>query len=151
VRQWVISFPWVVRYLLARRPAPGRAMRRVFLRAVSGFHRHQAREAAIEAGRTGAVNRIRRFGSALNLNIHHHALVLVGVYTTTLPFAFPVSHEASEPRDEDVERLVETVCNRVLRLLRRRGFSTDEVEVSVGEENGTQDLLPLFQAASIQG
>ncbi len=67
VRQWVISFPWVVRYLLARRPALCRAVRRVFLRAVFGFYRRRAGEAGIAAGRTGAVNRIQRYGSSLNL------------------------------------------------------------------------------------
>jgi len=151
VRQWVISFPWVVRYLLARRPTLCRAVRRLFLRALFGFYRHQARKEGIEAGRTGAVNRIQRFGSSLNLNIHHHALILDGVYTATSPFAAPVFHEASELRDEDVERLVETIRARVLRLLRRRGYLSDEGELSVGEEEGTQGLLPLFQAASIQG
>jgi len=151
VRQWVISFPWVVRYLLARRPALCRAVRQVFLRAVFGFYRRRATEEGIEAGRTGAVNRIQRFGSALNLNVHFHALVLDGVYTAASPFDAPVFHEASELCDEDVQRLVETIRLRVLRLLRRRGFLTDEGEVSVGEEEGSQGLLPLLQAASIQG
>ena len=151
VRQWVLSFPWVVRYLLARRPALCRAVRRVFLRAVFGFYRRRLREEGVEDGRTGAVNRIQRFGSALNLNVHFHALVLDGVYTAASPFAAPVFHEASELFDEDVERLVETIRDRVLRLLRKRGFLTDEGEVSVGEEEGTQGLLPLLQAASIQG
>ena len=152
VRQWVISFPWVVRYLLARRPALCRAVRRIFLRAVFGFYRARAAEEGIEGGRSGAVNRVQRFGSSVNLNIHFHALVLDGVYTAASSLAPPVFHEACELFDDDVERLVETIRDRVLRLLRRRGYLTDEGTVTVGEEDGAvAGLLPLLQAASIQG
>ncbi len=153
VRQWVVSFPWVVRYLLARRPALCRAVRRVFLRAVFGFYRARAAEEGIEGGRTGAVNRIQRFGSSVNLNVHYHALVLDGVYTAATSTARPVFDDASELFDEDVEQLVETIRDRVLRLLRRRGFLSDEGTVTMGEEDesGVQGLLPLLQAASIQG
>lgn len=68
VRQWVISFPWVVRYLLARNPALCSAVRRIFLRAVFGFYQGRAASDGIQGGRTGAVNRIQRFGSSLNLD-----------------------------------------------------------------------------------
>ena len=37
VRQWVLSFPWRIRYLLAIDPRLCRAVRRIFLRAVFGF------------------------------------------------------------------------------------------------------------------
>ena len=35
----------------------------------------------IHGFRTGAINVLQRFGGALNLNLHFHALVLDGVYT----------------------------------------------------------------------
>ena len=155
VRQGVISFPWVVRYLLARRSALCGAVRRSFLRAVSGFYQGRAASDGIQGGRTGAVNRIQRFGSALNLNVHFHALVLDGVYTAASPFARPVFHEAGELVDSEVAALVETIRTRVLRLLRRRGFLADESgeggegRISLAGNHDEQGLLPLFQAASI--
>lgn len=151
VRQWVLSFPWALRYLLARRPALCRAVRRVFLRAVFGFYRDRAARVGARDGRTGAVNRIQRFGSALNLNVHFHALVLDGVYTAASPFARPEFHEAAELIESDVQHLVETIRARVLSLLRARGLVTDDGDVTLGEANAQGDLLPLFQAASIQG
>ncbi len=48
------------------------------------------------------------------------------MYTVCSPFASPVFHEASELHDQDVERLVETIRARVLRLLRRRGYLSAE-------------------------
>ena len=75
----------------------------------------------IPDGRAGAVNRIQRFGSALNLNVHFHALVLDGVYTAESPAARPVFHPAREFQDAEVVSTVRTIRTRVLRLLRRRG------------------------------
>jgi hypothetical protein len=151
VRQWVLSFPWALRYVLARRPALCGAVRRVFLRAVFSFYRARGASVGAPNGRTGAVNRIQRFGSALNLNVHFHALVLDGVYTAASPFARPEFHEAPELTEEGVRDLVEAIRARVLRLLRTRGLLTDDGEVSLAELHDQDDLLPLFQAASIQG
>ncbi len=151
VRQWVISFPWVVRYLIARRPALCTAVRAIFLRAVFSFYRERAAANGIPGGRTGAVNRIQRFGSALNLNVHFHALLLDGVYTAESPFSLPVFSAAPELQGSDVESIVRKIRTRVLRLVRRRGLLTDEGRASIGDADEEQGLLPLFQAASIQG
>jgi hypothetical protein len=70
VRQWVLSFPWRLRYLLALDAELCRAVRRVFLRALFGFYGSRARADGLEGGLTGAVNQIQRFGSALNLDDH---------------------------------------------------------------------------------
>ena len=55
-------------------------MTAVFLRAVFRLLRERARAAGLEQPRGGAVAIIQRFGGALNLNVHIHALVLDGVF-----------------------------------------------------------------------
>ena len=80
VRQWVLSLPHRLRYLLAWDHELCRAVVGVSLRAVLGFLRHRARRDGIADGRSGAVAIIQRFGGALNLNVHLHALVLDGVF-----------------------------------------------------------------------
>ncbi len=102
VRQWVISFPWVVRYLLARNPALCSAVRRIFLRAVFGFYQGRAAAGGIQGGRTRAVNRIQRLGSSLNQSVHSYALLLDGVYTAESPLARPVFHPAAGLEDAEV-------------------------------------------------
>ena len=52
----------------------------MYLRAVLGFLRDRARRDCVAEGRSGVVAIIQRFGGALNLNIHIHALVLDGVF-----------------------------------------------------------------------
>jgi hypothetical protein len=68
-----------LRYLLATRPEVITQVLSIVFRAISG---HLIRQAGLtRAGAvTGAVTLIQRFGSALNLNVHFHLLVLDGVY-----------------------------------------------------------------------
>ncbi len=151
VRQWVISFPWRLRYLLALDVDLCRAVRRVFMRAVFGFYSRKARENAIEYGRTGGVNQIQRYGSALNANTHFHALVLDGVYTAPDALCAPTFHPATRLTNSEVAKLLFTIRSRVLRLCRRRGLMGEESELDVSAPTESQGLLPLLCAASIQG
>jgi len=69
VRQWVLSLPHRLRYLLAWDHKLCRAVTGVALRTVLGFLRRRARREGIPDGRSGAVAIVQRFGGALNLNI----------------------------------------------------------------------------------
>jgi hypothetical protein len=80
VRQWVLSLPHRVRYRLAWDHDLCRRVTGVFLRAVFRLLKDHARAAGAEHPRAGAVAIIQRFGGALNLNVHIHALVLDGVF-----------------------------------------------------------------------
>ena len=122
------------------------------MRAIFGFYSRKARDAGIEGGRTGAVNQVQRFGSALNSNVHFHALVIDGVYSAPDPFTAPTFYQATRITDAEVAKLLFAIRSRVLRLFRRRGLmgEADEIEVRSDAEE-QQGLLPLFHAASIQG
>lgn len=78
LRQWVLSLPHALRFLLASNPAAVTLVLGVVYRTISGF---LLRSAGLThaAGRTGAVTVVQRFGSALNLNVHFHMLFLAGV------------------------------------------------------------------------
>jgi len=82
IRQWVLSFPFQLRFLFASRPQlMGRVLGIVY-RAISS-HLIQKAGFTRKTAQTGAVTLIQRFGSALNLNVHFHMLFLDGVYTET--------------------------------------------------------------------
>ena len=80
VRQWVLRLPHRLRYLLAWDHELCRAVTGVAVQTVLGFLRRGARCDGVPDGRGGAVAIIQRFGGALNLNVHLHALVLDGVF-----------------------------------------------------------------------
>ncbi len=79
IRQWVLSFPFPLRFLLATHPALIGQVLGIVYRAIAA---HLIKQAGYtqQSARTGAVTLIQRFGSALNLNIHFHMLFLDGVY-----------------------------------------------------------------------
>jgi hypothetical protein len=103
VRQWVLTLPHRVRYGLAWDHALCRAVVGVFMRAVLGFLRRRAREQqGVTDGRGGAVVIVQRFGAALNLNVHSHALVVDGVFAEDGSGGLRF-HPAAPPTDEEME------------------------------------------------
>ena len=78
-RQWVLSLPFALRFLLATRPQALTHVLGIGYRTISG---HLLRKARLTraTGATGAVTLIQRFGSALNLNVHFHMFFLDGAY-----------------------------------------------------------------------
>ena len=65
VRQWVLTFPYPVRYWIAWNHDRARELLSVFVEEVLGFYRRRAKELGITDGRSGTVTAIQRCGSAL--------------------------------------------------------------------------------------
>ena len=80
VRQFVLSFPYEIRYRLAWDGELVSAVLGVFLRVVGRWYRRQAQAAGFAKVRCGSVTFVQRFGSSLNVNPHVHVLMLDGVY-----------------------------------------------------------------------
>jgi hypothetical protein len=151
VRQWVLSLPHRLRYVLAWDHALCRAVTGVFVRAVLGDLRRRARQVGVPDGRGGAVAIIQRFGAALNLNVHVHALVLDRVYVEGESGDFRF-HEALPPTDEEMDRLLGTIERRIHRLLARRGVA-DAVAADGSADRWSEEapVLVGIAAASVQG
>ena len=81
IRQWVLTFPYPLRFLFAAKPKVLSQVLGVVYRAISTFLIKRAGFAVASGAKTGAVTLIQRFGSALNLNFHFHMLFLDGVYS----------------------------------------------------------------------
>ena len=82
--------------------------------------------------RCGSVTFVQSFGSALNLNPHFHVLMLDGVYASAEDGDAPVFVPAPALIDADVQQIVETDANRIVRLLQRRGILDDAQVVGLG-------------------
>jgi hypothetical protein len=76
------------------------------------------------AADTGAVTLIQRFGSAANLNIHLHCLVLDGVSRNTE--GEPVFQEARAPTHDELAVLLDIIVARLLKRLTRQGYLVEE-------------------------
>ena len=94
------------------------------MRAILGFLRRRARDAGVRDGRGGAVTAVQRFGGALNLNIHFHALVIDGVFSSD---GDAVRFHLSPPLDvADVEEILATVEAYLRPVLARHGADAGE-------------------------
>ncbi|MCP3880294.1 MAG: transposase, partial [Sulfitobacter sp.] len=145
VRQWVLSFPIPLRFLLAAHPHLLSPVLQVVNRAVSTFLIKQAGLKRTEA-KTGAVTLIQRFGSAANLNIHLHCLVLDGVYDTSADE--PVFHPVRVPTAEQLQTLLNQIIKRVMKLLTRLGYLVEEQDMIFMAETETDTALGPLQSAA---
>jgi len=153
VRQWVLSLPVPLRYLLAWDGELSSAVIGIFMDAV---FRHLRRVAKQELGlrrladaHPGAVCMVQRWGGSVNLNPHVHALVTDGVFVPDADgrvrfWALP------EPTKGEIAAVAWDVCERVVGLLRKRGQWLD-----APAENDSfaerEPLLAQLYGASITG
>jgi hypothetical protein len=126
LRQWVLSLPHALRFLLATNPAALTQVLGVVYRTISG---HLLKRAGLTraTGHTGAVTLIQRFGSALNLNIHFHMLFLDGVYLLD-EVGQAVFRHVPQPGAGDLQALVERIAQRIGRTLERCGLIERDLE-----------------------
>jgi hypothetical protein len=145
VRQWVLTVPFSLRFGMAFDPALAGVVLRTFVGVVSRWLRRRARAHRIRGTlKTGGVTVIQRFGSALNLNVHFHTLMIDGVYQLA-PSGAAMFHPVPAPTDEDVAAVAEQVYQKVARMLDARG--DDEIAARASAE----PVLATLASASVAG
>ena len=120
-------------------------MLRIIHRVIAGFLLKQAGLKRATAD-TGAVTLIQRFGSAANLNIHLHYLVLDGPYRRTE--GVPVFQQARAPTRDELQGLRDKSIARLLTMLTRQGYLIEEEGVRYIADSDADNPLASLQAAS---
>jgi len=144
MRQWVLSFPFALRYLFGTRPDTLSQVLRIVYRVIAKRYAGAA-GLTVSEGHTGSVTLIQRFGSALNANVHLHMLFLDGVYVEHHGKAH--FRRVSAPFKTELEVLVRQISERVGRHLERRGLLERDLESSwltldsTDEDDGMNALL----------
>jgi hypothetical protein len=144
IRQWVLSLPIQIRPMLAYDAALSRAALNIFLRTVFSWHRRRAKQLGLKNAQCGAVTAIQRFGSALNLNLHYHVLVLHGVFHQPDGSSSPTFRAIKAPTTADITELTRKIQKRIVRLFEKRGLFDDDRETSADE----QSLVGSYAASS---
>lgn len=144
LRQWVLSLPMALRFLLAIRPAMLTDVLGVVYRTISGqLLTHAGLTRA--TGHTGAVTLIQLFGSALNLNVHLHMICVDGAYRTD-DVGPPVFRPVPAPCTTEQQALLQRITERIGRLLERRGLTERDCENAwlSGDPEGAGSLDDLI-------
>ena len=146
----MLSLPIPLRLLLAAKPQLLTPVLQVVHRVLTS---HLLDQAGLKAGQadSGAVTLIQRFGSAANLNIHLHCLVLDGVYRRSTE-GEPVFVEVAAPTDEALQAVLRKIITRILKLLTRRGALVEEqgamhMADNDADSDDARTLRPLQAAA----
>lgn len=165
VRQFVLSMPFELRFLMARDSKLMSLILAIVNRSITRLYRKMANA---ELGTyadytTGAVTFIQRYGSSLNLNIHFHILVIEGVWnkadakTLSLnPESKTKLRELRAPTNDDIKDLTQKLSQKIRRFLEKKGYSKpspgNDKDIVYEQEGFFTDgaVIDEFQSASIQ-
>ena len=163
IRQWVLSLPPALRYLLAYDPELCTEVLGIFTREISCWLERTARaECDIPEGGsvfTGALSAIQRADSACKLNLHFHTLALDGVYVLAAQGGSGDSDSlrflaTRAPSKAEVHAVAWSVCQGTMALLKSRGLGLDASPEDLDLTQGsllTDPMLSECAAASMQG
>jgi hypothetical protein len=142
-RQWTLSLPGALRWLVVKEPKLLRAVERCLVRSVFRWQRRQARRLGARGKLScGAVCFTQLFGSALQLTPHLHALVPEGVWSDGdgLSAGFV---ELAPPSTDDVEGILARMVRQLMPLFESREAAWPEDDFEALQARGTQlRLLP---------
>jgi len=122
-RQWVLSFPYKLRFQMACNQKLTNAALRIFLQTISSFQKKKAKINGLGKVQTGAVTFVQRFGSALNLNIHFHTLIPDGVFLESDDGY--VFCRQSSPSHAELTLLAAKIHKKVLKCVEKMGLNED--------------------------
>jgi ribosomal protein S27E len=147
IHQWVLSFPYPLRFVLANHQQVMGKVLAIVNRAIS-THLINKTDFEVSQAHTGAVTLIQRFGSALNL--HFHVLFIDGVFSPggngQLRF-----HRVNAPTSKELNALVATISERVARYLERQGWLARDEQgdhLALALDEGDEDTLQQLQYPS---
>jgi hypothetical protein len=150
-RQWVITFPWAIRFHLATNPAFLSEMLGAFIRIVFAWQRRCGRALGIRDGLTGSVGAVQRFGGAINCNPHGHFILPDGLFVRSgdaLSFA-----ALPPPTDSDIELLATKTATRLTRIAQRHldAYALDPPHVEPDDALAFASAAEALRPPGVQG
>ena len=142
-RQWVTTFPYALRFWMAASRKLVGKVHQLITSMITRYYINAAEEQGIKEPQAGGVTFVQRFGSALNMNVHFHSVVMDGVFSVAGPA--PVFFQLRGPSDEELADIVEAAANAVIDTLRKDGYLAEE-----GMETDRPDWLDKDFADSAQ-
>jgi len=118
-RQWVLSVPRRVRFLLATDHVLLSQVLDMALRKVFAWQKRAARRLGITNPMCGAIGFVQRFGSLLNLNCHFHNILPDGVFAQNNN-GDVVFRPVPPPTKRDVQTLVKQIARGTEKLIAKR-------------------------------
>ena len=129
MRQWVLTVPQPLRYLLSYDTELCSFVIRAHLGSVFAWLRHKAKSelglGSVSLAHPGAVTALQRFNSAAALSVHLHALVTDGVFVQSADGTSVTFRALPAPTRAEITSVAWSTCQRVVEHLRAQGRFTD--------------------------
>jgi hypothetical protein len=146
IRQWVLSFPFQLRLLLAIRPKLMAQCLHITNTCISAYLRKKA-GLKKHISKTGSVTLIQRFGGSINLNVHFHQLFIDGVYELDDEQKPSRFHITEAPTKTEISEVLEKIVLRLTKLLEKQGLIVKDENFQI--EISDDDSLSKLQAGSV--
>lgn len=152
-RQFVITFPFPMRFWLQTNKKLYAQIHKLVIREINRYYIEKSKSLGIKDPKPGSISFTQRAGSALNLNIHAHILFADGVYSRVKEK--PLFRKLEPITDDEVAILLEKISQKVMRYLRKIGYLDENGEIvenpMADDLWGDSDSLTQATARSIQG
>lgn len=132
-RQWTVTFPWSLRYQLAKDYKLITAVLRIVNRCLFSYQRKKAKALGYQGAKTAAVSFIHRAGRAINSHVHLHILMPDAVFIpsekdTLDLLALPA------PTDKEITELVKKIARKVTTFCEKHFATSGDQEDSLLEK-----------------
>jgi hypothetical protein len=137
LRQWVLTFPFAWRKRLAYDAPLLGALARRFVQTVLRFYEERS-----GGGQSGAVVVVQRTASDMKLNPHLHVVFLDGAFRERSEEHGDdaVFHALGRLKTREVAGVLEEICKRIAKWLRRRGLLQADGEDATDADDGLAKL-----------
>lgn len=143
-RQWVLSFPFKIRYVLSHNPKLTKALLKIFIRAIESYQRKRIQN---KKAKIGTITFIQRFGSALNLNVHFHTLITDGVFIPQKDQTY-LFQRLPQPTHEELQQLVNKIKTKIERKINKLNLEKTEQMPFEEESLGDISQISITQKAA---
>lgn len=143
-RQWVLSFPFKIRYVLSHNLKLTNELLKIFIRVIESYQRKRIQN---KNAKIGAITFIQRFGSALNLNVHFHTLMTDGVFIPQKDQTY-LFQRLPHPTHEKLQQLVNKIKIKIERKINKLNLEKTEQLPFEEESLGDISQISITQKAA---
>lgn len=141
VRQWVLSLPYELRFIVANNSKLTSRILQIFIRSVQSWYKLKARRMGYKETVTGAITFIQRATSALALSPHFHTLLLDGVYYKKDGEYFLLS--VGTPTQDELQGIVDRVFKKSKKAFSEFEFNQAPLDLRESARNGVGHIKIL--------
>lgn len=145
-RQWTVTFPWPIRYLMAKDYKVITAILKVVIRVLFAYQRKMAKRRGEKGALCGAVTFVHRAGRVINAHLHFHILLPDAVFVRREREDALRLFPLPKPFGPDLLWLIQKIARRVTSLYESHIQTLLDPEEGVFEGAISESMrkLPLF-------